>query len=245
VVNRLSAVNSSLPPRELQKLLLMQEFLKAVIAGIREDMKKQLRATWRKRFKEAFTGTFAEIFAELDEFLEDIGEGKFTDVQAIREIEIGLQDASESHSDATGSASLSLSAHPSVNVGATGAEGTSETAQSSINYSTVLLRTIDVKSLLTSLRDILAPLGIRHLYIFIDDFSELPSFAMRVVVDVLLAPLNNWSNELVKFKVAACPGRIYYGEIDKSKIDEISLDTYRGLCKTLLEEVKPDCGAER
>lgn len=226
VVSRLSAVNDSLPPRELQKLLLMQEFLKAVIAGIREDMKKQLKATWRKRFKEAFTGTFAEIFAELDEFLEDIGKGKFTDVQAIREIEIGLQDGSESHNDATGSASLSLSAHPSLNVGATGAEGTSETAQSSINYSTVLLRTIDVRSLLTSLRDILAPLGIRHLYVFIDDFSELPSFAMRVVVDVLLAPLNNWSNELVKFKVAAYPGRIYYGEIDKSKIDEISLDTY-------------------
>jgi len=42
----------------------------------------------------------------------------------------------------------------------------------------------------------------------------------------LLAPLNNWSEELIKFKVAAYPGRVYYGQIDKTKIDEIYLDLY-------------------
>lgn len=61
---------------------------------------------------------------------------------------------------------------------------------------------------------------------FVDDFSELPQAAMETVVDALLAPLNNWSDELIKFKVAAYPGRVYYGTIDKTKIDEISLDTF-------------------
>jgi hypothetical protein len=50
---------------------------------------------------------------------------------------------------------------------------------------------------------------------------------MRVVVDTLLAPLNNWSEELVKFKIAAYPHRVYYGQIDKTKIDEIHLDLFR------------------
>jgi len=49
---------------------------------------------------------------------------------------------------------------------------------------------------------------------------------MRVVVDTILAPLNNWSDELIKFKVAAYPARVYYGDIDKTKIDEIYLDLY-------------------
>lgn len=61
---------------------------------------------------------------------------------------------------------------------------------------------------------------------FIDDYSELPEDAMKVVVDTVLAPLNNWGEELVKFKVAAYPGRVYYGAIDKSKIDEVQLDLY-------------------
>ena len=68
--------------------------------------------------------------------------------------------------------------------------------------------------------------GVKHLYIFVDDFSELPEDAMRVVVDSLLAPLNNWSDELIKFKVAAYPGRVYYGQIDKTKIDEVALDLF-------------------
>ena len=61
----------------------------------------------------------------------------------------------------------------------------------------------------------------------VDDFSELPEDAMEVVVETLLSPLNNWSDEFVKFKIAAYPNRIYYGEIDKTKIDEIYLDTYK------------------
>jgi DNA-binding transcriptional ArsR family regulator len=69
--------------------------------------------------------------------------------------------------------------------------------------------------------------GIKHLYVFIDDFSELPEDAMGVVVDTLLAPLNNWSEELIKFKVAAYPTRVYFGQIDRTKIDEIYLDLYR------------------
>ena len=50
---------------------------------------------------------------------------------------------------------------------------------------------------------------------------------MTVFVDTVLAPLNNWSNELIKFKVAGYPGRIYLSKIDATKIDEIYLDTYK------------------
>ncbi len=50
---------------------------------------------------------------------------------------------------------------------------------------------------------------------------------MNVFVDTVLAPLNNWSNELIKFKVAAYPGRVCYGKIDRAKIDEIFLDPSR------------------
>jgi DNA-binding MarR family transcriptional regulator len=50
---------------------------------------------------------------------------------------------------------------------------------------------------------------------------------MMVFVDSILAPLNNWSNELIKFKIAAYPGRVYYGQIDKTKIDELYLDPFK------------------
>ena len=45
-----------------------------------------------------------------------------------------------------------------------------------------------------ALKTLLAKASIRHLYVFVDDFSELPEDAMRIV-DTLLAPLNNWSED--------------------------------------------------
>nr|AUN36162.1 hypothetical protein [uncultured bacterium] len=80
--------------------------------------------------------------------------------------------------------------------------------------------------LIERLKTLLETLGIRNLFVLIDDFSELPQQAMQIVVDVLLAPLNNWSDEFIKFKVAAYPGRIYFGAVDKTKIDEVYLDLY-------------------
>lgn len=226
MLSKLTAASGALSPAELQKLRLMRGFLKAVIAGIRDDMQKQLNSTWKKRFKETFTGTFAEVFAALDEFLEDLDRSTFLDVQGIRTSDLVVEDTSEVRSDVTGSAGISMTAQPGLKVGVDETDSTAETSRSLAKYSTILLRVVDVKELLTHLREILAPMGVKHLFCFVDDFSELPAPAMQAVVDVLLCPLNNWSDELVKFKVAAYPGRIYYGDIDRSKIDEISLDTY-------------------
>lgn len=41
---------------------------------------------------------------------------------------------------------------------------------------------------------------------------------------MVLAPLNNASREAIKLKIAGYPGRVYYGRIDASKVDTITLD---------------------
>jgi hypothetical protein len=81
--------------------------------------------------------------------------------------------------------------------------------------------------IIEDLRSVLNRIGIKRLYVFIDDFSELPKGAMQIFVDTVLAPLNNWSSELIKFKIAAYPGRIYLGDIDLTKIDEIYIDLFK------------------
>ena len=120
-----------------------------------------------------------------------------------------------------------MGATPSIK-GSLGAHEQSELRVSGeVKYGDVLMRVFNIKEVLLRLKAALSSVGIKHLYVFVDDFSELPEDAMAVVVDTLLAPLNNWSEELIKFKVAAYPHRVYYGQIDKTKIDEIYLDLYR------------------
>jgi hypothetical protein len=91
-------------------------------------------------------------------------------------------------------------------------------------YSDIVLRSFPFDESLGEIRDLLFESGMKRLIVFFDDFSELRFVDQRLFVDVVLAPLNNASNESVKLKIAGYPGRVYYGRIDSTKVDTISLD---------------------
>lgn len=224
VAINLAKIDGALPEAALNKLLLLTAFVRAVVEGIRDDLGKQLRSSWKLRVKEAFTGSYDELSNGLDGFIRSLERPSFQDVQGIRTTAIKGRrlDASEDRAEA----GLKADATTGISLELSGASGTRAESETEHGYSEILLRTINVQELVDALRELLKPLGVRHLFVFLDDFSELPMQAMQTVVDVVVAPLNNRSEELVKFKVAAYPGRIYYGSLDKSKIDEVSLDLH-------------------
>lgn len=96
-----------------------------------------------------------------------------------------------------------------------------------IKYSTAVLRTFPYQDFIKKLTGLLDELSFSSLVIFFDDFSELSWIEQRLFVDVILAPLNNTSDEKIKLKIAAYPGRVYYGKIDPGKVDILSLDFYQ------------------
>lgn len=91
-------------------------------------------------------------------------------------------------------------------------------------YSDVVLRSFPFDSIIGEIRGLVDECGLSRLVVFCDDFSELSLVDQRLFVDIVLAPLNNSSNEAIKLKIAGYPGRVYYGKIDPSKVDTISLD---------------------
>lgn len=91
-------------------------------------------------------------------------------------------------------------------------------------YSDVVLKSFPFNEIIENIQTLVTESGMSRLVVFFDDFSELNFIDQRLFVDVVLSPLNNSSNEKVKLKVAAYPGRVYYGKIDPGKTDTISLD---------------------
>jgi hypothetical protein len=93
---------------------------------------------------------------------------------------------------------------PSLKIGAKASFETGDSIRehedSGSTYSRILIRSFDLTKTLKELGDLLASIGINRLYIFIDDFSELPPDAMEIFVDTVLAPLNNWSNRAYPVK---------------------------------------------
>lgn len=91
-------------------------------------------------------------------------------------------------------------------------------------YSDVVLKSFPFSDIIDEIKTLISEAGLARIVIFFDDFSELNFVDQRLFVDVVLSPLNNASNESIKLKIAAYPGRVYYGKIDPSKTDTISLD---------------------
>ena len=94
-------------------------------------------------------------------------------------------------------------------------------------FESTLFNYLNIKSgLINNLKQIKKILEIEHLYIFLDDFSEIDEEAQKIFIDWFIAPLNNLSDDFGKFKIATYPNRFYYGMLDNSKIDEVSLDFF-------------------
>lgn len=93
-------------------------------------------------------------------------------------------------------------------------------------FTELLLKVFEVKNIISELKEILAAIDIFHLVIMLDDVSEIDNIALKMFIDTVVSPLNNWSDEFIKFKIAFYPNRVHYGNIDPSKIDIINLDFY-------------------
>lgn len=91
-------------------------------------------------------------------------------------------------------------------------------------YSDVVLKSFPFGEIIEEIQTLINESDLLRLVVFFDDFSELKFIDQRLFVDVVLSPLNNSSNETIKLKIAAYPGRVYYGKIDPGKADTISLD---------------------
>lgn len=226
LLERLAKQQDALPPAELERLLLYKEFLRAVVKEIKAELRKRVESSLWERVKERITGSVTELFEGLDTVLEEADEERFISAIGLRTGTVRKIESTSSETVVDASAAAGLAEKPTLSIKGGYSKRSDQSGDEQHDFGEVLLRSLDVKGLIERLKVLLDTLGIRNLYVLIDDFSELPSEAMQVVVDVLLAPLNNWSDEFVKFKVAAYPGRIYFGAIDKTKIDEVYLDLY-------------------
>jgi hypothetical protein len=212
----------------------ISQFLSETIKEISDYLKLGIRERWftdrTQRVNEAVKGLN-------DWYKQVLSSDSYRDIPLFMESKIaekGLtkqQDEKSNSVEISGDGSFSLNKFASKLGFGVKSKGTKSRLEESSHelqkeFKDILTLYFDIKSLLGSIANLLKNAGFERTYIFLDDFSEVEEEAAKMIVDVLVAPLNNWSNDFYKLKIAAYPERIYYGEIDKQKIDEIPLDFY-------------------
>lgn len=232
-------IKDIIPEELLQKYLIERTFIQNTLIAIQEELNKKYDSLGDKLAK-IFVTTGPEAVKERIEELQQ----KISDNKTLENIEIPLlnsimskvkksNEVFKEREDKLGGIEISggikvdgVEGGIKTDTGITWKNGNKDTSEIESEFSTVFLQVFQIKEIISEIKGILSILKIDHLFILLDDFSEIDDHAIIRFVDVLLAPLNNWSDEFIKFKIAAYPGRIYYGKIDPGKIDTIYLDFY-------------------
>lgn len=227
-----------LPPKTIKKYLIERSFLQSVLKKIVEEIDIRYN-TFFEKIKQVFGETKAQEtkgkIEKLRKLIEDNEALKDIEIPIIKNITAKKKTFDENKifkSDSTkDSLGISVDATgPKIGLDLTdetnNTNGTTISTELEEQFSSIFLQVFQIKNLIEDIKDILKSINIRHIVILLDDFSEIEDYALKTFVDVVLAPLNNWSDEFIKFKIAAYPNRIYYGKIDPGKVDTINLDFY-------------------
>lgn len=224
--SRIDKFEHALSADQVQKFLLYKRFFYTLISDVRDELKKQVDQHFLTRLKQKLTGTSAEVFAGIDTLLAKLDKPDYENIDGF----VVQQNKRNSGNKASEKGTLGVKTGASEKGISLASEGSiesqraEETADEQV-YTQLLMRVIGVNEVLGEIKKILSALGIRYLYLFLDDFSELPREAMHVLVDALISPLSRWS-DFIKFKIAAYPGRVYLGSLDTTKMEIVNLDMY-------------------
>ena len=227
---RVEQLATAMSPAQIKKFLLYKRFFRTLIDDIRAELRAQVEHSFLSRIRERVKGSAAEVFAGLDAIIARIDTPEYENIGGFVAVSSTSKGSNKTKRQISAGVDISASVMK-ADIGASAKAGFETASEQSGDleqkYVQLLMRIVGVNEIIAEIRKILAALGkrIRYLYVFLDDFSELPEEPMRLLVDSLISPLTRWS-DFIKFKIAAYPGRVYLGSLDKTKIEEFHLDIY-------------------
>lgn len=209
---------------EIKKYLIYKNFLFEVIKEASENLHQSIKSqSFIKKMIKTVSGKeqyveneFEKIKNSVDDVIKDVDTQLYTIIN---------KTENSTNNDKV-SAGLKLNLSPEIAL-----QNTIEQENSYKNeFTNTILRYFDIKKcLIDSFLNIRNILGVKYIYMYLDDYSEMDEEAQEIFMDWFVAPLNNISDDFVKFKIATYPNRFYFGKLDNQKVDEINLDFYSAL----------------
>jgi len=221
---KLSQEVSSEISDEIRKYIIYKNFLFEVIKEANKSFQETVQhQSFFEKMKIAVEGVEQYVADEFEEMKENVN-------RVVQEVDAQLctviSKSESTASDEQASVNVSVSTTPSVGMEYSVGQETNYKNE----FANTVLRYFDIKKcLIDSFLKIRDVLQVKYIYMYLDDYSEMDEEAQEIFMDWFVAPLNNVSDDFVKFKIATYPSRFYYGKLDNQKIDEINLDFYSAL----------------
>lgn len=228
-----------LSPNLLEKYLIERAFLQSTLTQILTEVSSKFDSLYQSFLEKLGLSKVEEVKEKLAEIKNNIEDNKYLsniELPILKKINHNNKTTNEIVTEKTNSLkgfgiegglnSEGIKIGVKTDSGFDFKNGEKDVIENDVSFSNIFLQVFQIKDVILTIQEVLSVVKIKHLYILLDDFSEIEDASVKSFVDVILAPLNNWSEEFIKFKIAAYPNRIYYGKIDPGKVDIINLDFY-------------------
>lgn len=224
------AYQGLMSPSDLERYLLVKSFLTLILKQVKEEVKTNSLRFMLAKITSLFGPNKKRFEEEIEDIFRCINVDKYKDITVLKSKQlVNNQDNQMKNIDTErAEGTVKINQNPSATLKGVIENKTEYTEKDSTQetFSEVFLRYFNPSEIIEKIKELLDKIGIKYVFICLDDFSEIDEDAMKTFVDTLIAPLNNWSNEFFKFKISAYPGRYYLGNIDPTKIDQLKLDYY-------------------
>lgn len=209
---------------ELKKYLIYKNFLFEVVKEANNNFRETvMKGSVLSRLRQTLGGKMNYVEMAFDQMLSNLD-------SVIKKVDAQLFTLVSNSETVSTQGSIEVGAELSTTPNAKLTLKDTEESSCKTEFSNAVLKYFDIKKCLIDsflkIRDILQ---VKYIYIYLDDYSEMDKEAQELFMDWFVAPLNNISDDFVKFKIATYPSRFYFGKLDNQKVDEIHLDFYNSL----------------
>lgn len=209
---------------ELKKYLIYKNFLFEVVKEANNNFRETvMKGSVLSRLRQTLGGKMNYVEMAFDQMLSNLD-------SVIKKVDAQLFTLVSNSETVSTQGSIEVGAELSTTPNAKLTLKDTEESSCKTEFSNAVLKYFDIKKCLIDsflkIRDILQ---VKYIYIYLDDYSVMDKEAQELFMDWFVAPLNNISDDFVKFKIATYPSRFYFGKLDNQKVDEIHLDFYNSL----------------
>ncbi|MCF6340051.1 MAG: hypothetical protein L3J10_04760 [Sulfurimonas sp.] len=213
----------SLSQMDIERLSLYKDFVTKVIDEVKKELKKNLFTNPVLSFIFQNGMSKKNFEKELDALFINATTSKFIDITSKQEVQSFNTNKLVSEKNQSANATLSTT-EQAINVSL---EHNQKNENKNLQeFTQILGRYFNIIELMNQLKELLSKLSIQHVFICLDDMSEIDKESMEIFTEFIIAPLNNLSDEFFKFKISLYPSRDYLPSIDRQKVRTYTLDYY-------------------
>ncbi|MEE1008802.1 MAG: hypothetical protein UH963_06650 [Agathobacter sp.] len=227
-INYLKANNS----KEIENYSIQRQFILDFVSELISEISKNYKTKF-DQLKDKFhipskvNGSIKKLEGIRDRIQNNAHLGNI-ELQTLQEVNLSVIEENKTENSICGKVEDSIALKDiGVKSSVSGEAKFSNANENEKKYNRVFARIFEITELVEEIKKVLQDLEMKRLYLILDDYSEIDQDSLRMFCDLIVNTLNNTSDNYIKLKISAYPGRVELGELDRQKIDIRYLDYYQ------------------